>query len=306
MTSNKKIHSPQAKIPNSEFRVPNSEFRIRMNPKSKIEEIEIDLLLEAVYRTYGYDFRQYARASIRRRIWKRVKDENLTTISALQARILHDSDCMERLLADFSVSVSDFFRNPGFFRQVRAKVVPALRTYPFVRIWHAGCSSGEEVYSMAILLHEEGLYEKCRVYATDFNVNDLEKAKSGIYSLRKMKQFTENYIQAGGKTAFSKYYTAQYDNAVFKGHLKKNILFTEHNLVTDGSFNEFNLILCRNVMIYFNRELQAKVHRLIYASLSHWGILGLGEKESLKFTPYETKYEMLDPKHRLFRKKKSI
>ena len=286
----------------SAIRNPQSQIGSVQNPNSKIEEIEIKLLLEAIYQCYGYDFRNYAFASIRRRIWKRIKDESLATISSLQDRVLHDPDCMARLLLDFSISVSDFFRNPGFFMKVREKIVPFFRTYPFVRIWHAGCCSGEEVYSLVILLHEEGLYEKCRIYATDFNVNVLGKAKSGIYPLKRMKKFTDNYIQAGGNAAFSNYYTAQYDNAVFKAFLKKNILFTQHNLVTDSSFNEFNMILCRNVMIYFNRDLQARVHRLIYESLSQWGVLGLGEKESLKFTPYEEKYEILDQTQKLFRK----
>lgn len=270
--------------------------------QSSTETIEIRLLLEGIFQKYGYDFRNYAFASIRRRIWKRVQGESLVTISALQERVLHDPDCMERLLADFSVSVSDFFRNPGFFRELRENVVPILRTYPFVRIWHAGCSTGEEVYSLAILLHEEGLYEKCRIYATDFNINDLEKAKSGIFPLKQMKQFTNKYIQASGKISFSEYYTAQYDNALFKSFLKKNILFTEHNLVTDRSFNEFNLILCRNVMIYFNRELQERTHQLIYESLSQWGVLGLGENEGIKFTPHERDYEALDAEQKLYRK----
>ena len=269
---------------------------------AETEQIEIELLLEGIWQKYGYDFRDYAFASIRRRIWKRAHDEGLSTISALQEKVLHNPSCIERLLNDFSVSVSDFFRDPGFYLALREKILPLLRTYPFVRIWHAGCSKGEEVYSLAILLLEEGLYEKCRIYATDFNVNDLEKAKSGIYSIKRMKQFTQNYIKSGGKTDFSKYYTARHDNAIFIAQLKKNILFTQHNLVTDKSFNEFNLILCRNVMIYFNRDLQSKTHGLIYESLSQWGVLGLGEKESIKFTPFEDSYDILDEKQKLFRK----
>ncbi len=271
-------------------------------PQAAVESLEIRLLLEGIFQKCGYDFRDYALASIRRRIWRRVKGEKLTTISALQEKVLHDPECLERLLEDFSVSVSDFFRNPAFFRIIREKVLPVLRTYPFVRIWHAGCSSGEEAYSLAILLHEECLYEKCRIYATDFNPAVLEKAKAGIFPLKRMKQFSENYIRSGGKAVFSEYYTARYDNALFKSFLRKNILFTQHNLVTDESFNEFNMILCRNVMIYFNRELQKRTHRLIYESLPQWGVLGLGEKESLKFTPYENRYECLDQKQKLFRK----
>ena len=270
--------------------------------RSQIENMEIDLLLDAIYQHYGYDFRQYARGSIRRRIWKRIRAENLTSVSGLQEKVLHDKGCLERLLTDFSITVSDFFRNPDFFKLIRERIIPFLKTYPFVRIWHAGCSTGEEVYSLAILLHEEDVYNRCRIYATDFNVHTLERAASGVFPLKRMKQYTENYIQSGGKDAFSKYYTARYDNVVFKRFLKKNILFTHHNLVTDASFNAFNLILCRNVMIYFNRDLQAKTHQLLYNSLLLLGVLGIGEKESLKFTPHEADYELLNEKCKIYRK----
>ncbi|MDD2219309.1 MAG: CheR family methyltransferase [Desulfoplanes sp.] len=208
------------------------------------------------------------------------------------------------MLLDFSVSVSDFFRDPGFFKQIRDQVIPFLKTYPFVRIWHAGSATGEEVYSLAIMLYEEGLYDRCRIYATDFNQQSLEKAKSGIFPLKKMKAYTKNYIDAGGKLAFSNYYTAQYDNAIFKSFLKEKIVFAQHNLVTDQSFNEFNLILCRNVMIYFGKNLQARTHKVIYNSLSQWGILGLGDKENLTFTPFEDHYETLSQTYKLFRKVK--
>jgi chemotaxis protein methyltransferase CheR len=266
------------------------------------EEIEIGLLLEGVFRQYGYDFRGYAHASIRRRILNVVRAESLGSVSGLQERVLHDASCMERLLAALTVHVTAMFRDPGFYRAFRAKVVRALETYPFVRIWHAGCSTGEEVYSLAILLSEEGIYNRCRIYATDLSERVLQQARDGIFSLGAMKEYTENYVKAGGKAAFSEYYTARYDHAVFRPALRENVVFAPHNLVTDGSFNEFNVILCRNVMIYFDRELQNRVHELFYRSLARLGVLGLGKKESLRFTPYEGAYQELDGTERLFRK----
>jgi chemotaxis protein methyltransferase CheR len=177
-----------------------------------------------------------------------------------------------------------------------------LRTYPFVRIWHAGCSTGEEVYSMAILLEEEGLYARSRIYATDINEVVLQAAKSGIYPIDKMKEYTENYVRAGGTQAFSDYYTAKYDGAIFNSALTRNVVFSQHNLVTDRSFAEFHVILCRNVMIYFDRKLQDRVHSLFYESLVPFGYLGLGSKESLRFSKYETCYEQIDAREKLYRR----
>jgi chemotaxis protein methyltransferase CheR len=194
------------------------------------------------------------------------------------------------------------FRDPGFYRAFRQKVIPLLQTYPFTRIWHAGCSTGEEVYSLAILLYEEGLYDKCRIYATDLSEAVLQTAKQGLFPLGAMKEYTENYQKAEGKAAFSEYYTARYDHALFRPALRENIVFAPHNLVTDGSFNEFNVILCRNVMIYFNRALQDQVHGLFYKSLGRLGVLALGRKESLRFTPEEPHYQVLDEVERLYRK----
>jgi chemotaxis protein methyltransferase CheR len=209
---------------------------------------------------------------------------------------------MERLLLGLTVHVTSMFRDPGFYIAFRQKVVPLLATYPFARIWHAGCSSGEEVYSMAIVLFEEGIHERCRIYATDLSEAVLRGASQGLFPLSAMKEYTENYQRAGGKTAFSDYYTARYDHALFHSHLRDSIVFAPHNLVTDGSFNEFNVILCRNVMIYFNDTLQRHVHELLYQSLSRLGVLGLGRRESLKFTPHESSYEPLDDTERLYRK----
>jgi chemotaxis protein methyltransferase CheR len=260
---------------------------------SQLEKMEIELLLEAIYRHYGFDFRSYAFSSIRRRIWKRVNAEGLSNVTALQERILHDSKVMERLLLDLSINVTAMFRDPGFYRAFREDVVPLLRTYPFIRVWHAGCSTGEEVYSMAILLEEEGLLARSRLYATDINEVVLQQARAGIFPLERMQEYTENYIKAGGKRSFSEYYVAKYDGALFSPALTEHVVFSQHNLVTDRSFSEFNVILCRNVLIYFDKSLQARVQGLFYDSLVHFGILGLGSKESLKFSQYEDCYEQI-------------
>ena len=268
---------------------------------TELEQLEIELLLEAIFRHYGFDFRSYAFSSIRRRIWKRINAEELPNVTSLQERVLHDPQVMERLLLDLSINVTAMYRDPGFYREFREKVVPLLRTYPFIRIWHAGCSTGEEVYSMAILLEEEGLLGKSRLYATDINEVVLQQARAGIFPLERMQEYTENYIKAGGTRAFSEYYVAKYDGALFNPSLTEHVVFSQHNLVTDRSFSEFNVILCRNVLIYFDRSLQAKVHRLFYDSLVNFGVLGLGGKESLKFSQYEDCYEQISSE-KIYRK----
>ncbi len=270
--------------------------------EEQLEEIEIGLLLEGVFRYYGADFRNYAPASLRRRVRESVQREGVETVSGLQAKLLHDPACLERFLHTLSINVTSMFRDPSFYLAFRTKVVPLLRTYPFVRVWHAGCSTGEEVYSMAILLQEEGLYPRCRIYATDMNPVVLRKAREGIFPLASMQEYTGNYMKAGGRGFFSDYYTAQYEHVIFKPSLKENLVFSEHNLVTDGSFNEFHVILCRNVMIYFNKALQRRVHNLIYESLVMFGVFGVGNKESLRFTPREADYDELDAENRLYRK----
>jgi chemotaxis protein methyltransferase CheR len=209
---------------------------------------------------------------------------------------------MERLLLDLSINVTAMFRDPTFYTSFREKAVPLLRTYPFTRIWVAGCSTGEEVYSLAILLDEEGVYERARIYATDINEAVLERARMGVFPLDKMQEYTQNYIRAGGKRAFSEYYSAAYDGAQFDRSLTRNVVFAQHNLVSDHSFNEFNTIVCRNVMIYFDRSLQEKVHGLFYDSLATFGVLALGHKESIKFTRFVESYEELDGSERLYRK----
>ncbi|MEZ4301644.1 MAG: protein-glutamate O-methyltransferase CheR [Polyangiaceae bacterium] len=271
---------------------------------ASLEALEIKLLFEGVFQRYGSDFRNYAYPSLRRRVWNMVRAEELSTISELQSRVLHEPEAMSRLLMHISVSVTSMFRDPTFYVAFREKVVPLLRAYPFIRVWHAGCATGEEVYSMAILLEEEGLYERCRIYATDMNDAVLKKAKDGIFPLDLLREFQANYESAGGKGSLSDYYTARYDHAIFRQSLRKNIVFSHHNLVTDGSFNEFNVVLCRNVMIYFDSTLQNRVHKLFHDSLRRFGILVLGRKERIKATAFEPEYEPIDAQERIYRRKR--
>jgi chemotaxis protein methyltransferase CheR len=292
--------------PDPELDVEDASRRAMPGPpagySAELERVEIELVLEGIYRQYGFDFRSYAYASIRRRLWKRVEAEGLVNLSELQARVLHDSAAMERLLLDLSVNVTAMFRDPLFYVALRETVVPLLRTYPFIRIWHAGCSTGEEVYSTAILLQEVGLYDRARIYATDINDVVLQQARRGIFPLDRMQEYTENYIRAGGQHSFSEYYTAKYDGALFDQRLVRNVVFAQHNLVTDRSFSEFHVIFCRNVLIYFDKDLQNRVHTLFYESLVRLGVLCLGSKESLKFSKYEPCYDRLDPSEKIYRK----
>lgn len=267
-----------------------------------VEEIEIALLLEAVFRCYGFDFREYAPASLKRRLWRRASAEGVQTLSALQDRLLHDPSCMERLLLDLSINVTSMFRDPSFYASFRAHVLPLLHTYPFTRVWIAGCSTGEEVYSLAIVLDEEGLLDRCRIYATDINESVLERARLGVFPLEKMQEYTQNYQKSGGSRAFSEYYLASYDGAVFDKRLVQHAVFAQHNLVSDKVFNEFQVIVCRNVMIYFDRALQERVLGLFHQSLVHLGVLGLGRRESIHFSEYADRYEELDAFEKLYRK----
>lgn len=266
------------------------------------EGLEIDLLLEVIYKMRGYDFRGYARTSLKRRILSRVRDEGLHSISGLQERALHDEACMDRLLHNISVNVTEMFRDPGFYQSFRHNVVPLLRTYPFIRVWNAGCSTGEEAYSFAILLQEEGLYNRARIYATDSNELVLQEARSGTFSLKKMREYTSNYIAGGGTRAFSEYYSTKAGSATLDPDLRTNIVFAPHNLVTDRSFQEFNVIVCRNVMIYFARPLQNRVHSLFHSSLAPFGVLALGRKESIAHTEHADNYEEVDAAERIYRK----
>jgi chemotaxis protein methyltransferase CheR len=266
-------------------------------------ELEILLLLEAVYQKYGYDFRQYSKAHIRRRIMNRMKLSGLEDISQIQSRVLKDETFAYELLQDLSITVTEMFRDQDFYRSVRENVVPVLKTYPFIKIWHAGCATGEEAYSMAIMLQEEGLYERTTIYATDFNQRALNRAKEGIFSNKMMAEYTSNYQLSGGKESFSNYYTSSYDNVIMNQSLRNNIVWAHHNLVTDSVFAEVHLILCRNVLIYFDKNLQNKVQKLFYDSLINGGILCLGSKEGLRFTDFSEEYTGLDKKQRIFKKK---
>lgn len=267
------------------------------------EDIEIQLLIEGLYRLYGYDFRNYAVASLKRRIQSFLRTEELASISALQERIFYDRACVDRLLLGLTVNTTAMFRDPSFYVAFREQIVPILRTYPFIRIWHAGCSTGQEVYSMAILLQETGVYHRCRIYATDANEKVLQTARSGIYPHKQMQEYTQLYLKAGGQRAFSEYYTASYGSAILRSSLREHIVFGQHNLVTDRSFNEFNLILCRNVLIYFNQTLQNHVHELFYNSLCKFGILVLGRQETIRFTNYERRYEELVKAEKIYRRR---
>lgn len=265
-------------------------------------ETELRLLMEAVYLKYSYDFRDYAGASQKRRVLQALRQLNCPTIPDLQAKVLNDPAVFMKLLQYLTIPVSEMFRAPSFFLALRQQVMPRLQTYPSLKIWIAGCSTGEEAYSLAILLREEGLLERSLIYATDINAKSLNKARQGIFTLGSIKGHTANYQNAGGKQAFSEYYTAAYDTAIFDKSLRENITFADHSLATDSVFSETQLILCRNVLIYFNKKLQDRALGLFHESLSHRGFLGLGSKESIEFSAYATCFEPLDKPARIFRK----
>lgn len=262
--------------------------------EKELQDIELRLLLEAIFETHGFDFRDYALSSLRRRILSFMHEEGYTTAASVQHKVIHDPGIMKKLLMALSVNVTSMFRDPEFYLAFRQQIIPFLKTYPFVRIWSAGCCTGEEVFSIAILLQEEGLLDRCRIYATDLNNEVIARAREGVFPLNDMKQNSKNYFESGGKIAFSNYYVARYDLVKFDTSLIRNVVFAQHNLATDGSFNEFNVILCRNVLIYFNRELQKRVHVILYESLCNFGFLCLGSREMMNFTPYENDYRQIN------------
>lgn len=267
-----------------------------------IQDIEINLLLQAINLKYGYDFRNYSKTHLKRRILNRLATSNLTTISEMQNRILWDREFYSAFLQDLSINVTEMFRDPEFYSKFRKKIVPDLSTYAHIKIWHAGCSSGEEVYSLAIILKEEGILNKTQIYATDFNKRVLELAKQGIYNKKDIDLYSRNYSEAGGKGELSDYYTSKYGSVLFDKSLSKNIVFADHNLVTDGVFAEVHLVFCRNVLIYFDKTLQNRVLGLFANSLNKRGILCLGTKESLRFSDYENSFEILDKKYKIYKK----
>jgi len=271
--------------------------------KNSIINIEIALLLEAIFKKYGYDFRNYSKAHVKRRLLNRVSLSNFKSISEMQHKVLRDNKFFEVILRDLSINVTEMFRDPSFYKALREEVIPILKTYPFIKVWHAGCSTGEEVYSFAVLLKEEGLYDRTQIYATDFNHDVLDIAKKGIYPINRIKEFTTNYQATGGTQSFSDYYMAHYNSVIFEQSLKKNMVFAEHNLVTDSVFAEVNLIICRNVLIYFNKELQNRVIDLFYDSLNNGGFLALGSKETIQFMSKADKFDTINSKEKIYKKK---
>lgn len=266
-----------------------------------IADTEIELLLNDVLELYGYDFNLYSKASLLRRINRLYSLDKFTSFGNFRNKIITDKDYFKRFIEEITVNVTEMFRDPYFYKTIRDELLPQLATKPFIRIWHAGCSTGEEVYSMAILLQEANLLKKSLIYATDINPDVLEKAKSGIFPLSQLRQYSENYILSAGRQDFSSYYSANYGSAKFNESLSERMIFSTHNLVSDGSFNEFHLIMCRNVFIYFDKDLQQRVFNLFDASLEKLGYLAMGSKETLKFSPLFPKYKQIG-KEKIWRK----
>jgi chemotaxis protein methyltransferase CheR len=271
-------------------------------PETPQFEIELRLLLDAIYLRYDYDFRRYARASIKRRVMSALTRLRCSTVTQLQERLLHDASVFPILLDFLTVQVSEMFRDPPYFLALREQVVPLLRTYPSLKLWVAGCSGGEEAYSLAILLREEGLLERSLIYATDINTRALERAGAGVYAIEHLALFTENHRKSGAKTSLSDYYTAAYGGALFDASLRDHIVFSDHSLATDAVFAEVQLVSCRNVLIYFDRELQDRALGLFHEALSHRGFLGLGAKESVRFSRHSGQFADFVRNERLYRK----
>jgi chemotaxis protein methyltransferase CheR len=268
------------------------------------DAIELRLLLDAILLKYGYDFRDYSRASLKRRVQKRMQASHVTTISEMIHRVLQEPEFFDRLLGDLSINVTEMFRDPPFFRALREQVLPALAERPFLKIWHAGCATGEEVYSMAILLAEAGLIDRTRIIATDMSEAVITRAREGVYSLELMRDGTSQYQRSGGTGSFGDYYAAQYDSAIMVPDLRRNIVFAVHNLAVDGSIGEMDLVVCRNVLIYFNRDLQDRVASLFASSLAEDGFLCLGAKESIRFTGVSTLFEEFVHGRRIYRRRR--
>ncbi|WP_153800433.1 CheR family methyltransferase [Foetidibacter luteolus] len=274
-----------------------------MTEEKNISNDELKELQELVLYRYGYDFSQYSKASFVRRVLRFFEVAGVASFYDFKYNLVNNKEFFAFFLENVTVNVTEMFRDPSFYRGLREKVLPALATYPVIKIWHAGCATGEEVFSMCILLEEAGLLSRSIIYATDINPKNLDQAKKGIIPLTAMKEYIQNYHLSGGRQDFSSYYTARYDNVLIKKELRKNIVFSQHNLVTDYAFNEFQLVLCRNVMIYFEKELQNRVMHLFYDSLPSGGYLALGIKESLLFTDVRWKFETVDAASKIFRRK---
>lgn len=267
-----------------------------------IDAREYKELLESIRFIYGYDFTNYAELSVKRRIVHFMENRGMDTIDRLGKVLLKDENTFEEFVQELSITVTEMFRDPSFYKSLRERILKRLATYPFVKIWIAGCATGEEVYSLAIMLKEEGLLERSLIYATDINQKSLQIAKQGVYPMKNMKTYTNNYIEAGGKESFSIYYTANHNAVLFNKTLKQNVVFSPHNLAADKSFNEFQLIICRNVLMYFNQHLQDTVVSLFHESLCAFGFLGLGDKESLLLSDKKDCFEETDSKQKIYRK----
>ena len=269
----------------------------------KLQSVEMQLLFEGIARAYGYDFREYAEASLRRRMLSWLAQSRFYSFGEALYHVLRDDDVFHDLLRGLTVNVTDMFRDPAVFKAIREQVVPHLRTYPFIKIWHAGCATGEEAYSMAILLDEEGLKGRYRIYATDINPDVLAKAQRGIFPLKEMKTFTQNYQKGGGKSTFSDYYTADYDHAILMPSLRESMVFASHNLAIDGEFGEMQMVLCRNVLIYFKQSLKDRAFGLFHSCLSPGGFLCLGTKETIEGRSLAAQYHEVVPRSRIYRKR---
>jgi chemotaxis protein methyltransferase CheR len=261
---------------------------------SIVKDEEVEYLIKDVYEMYGYDFSEYSRASFKRRVNRICLIDRFTSFAELRYTILNDPEYLKRFVEEITVNVTEMFRDPHFFKALREKILPQLGTYPLIRVWVAGCSTGEEAYSMAILLKEANLYHKSLIYGTDLNPSVLETARSGVFPLQQMKTYSENYILSGGKKDFSDYYTANYDSVRFDKSLQEKLILSTHNLVSDSSFNSFQLIICRNVLIYFDRGLQERVFKLFDNRLENLGYLALGAKETLRFSKLDRNYHQVD------------
>jgi chemotaxis protein methyltransferase CheR len=275
-----------------------------MSDQNSIFDIEVKLFIEAVFLRYKYDFRQYGLASVKRRLSSAMIAHNIPTVTALQEKILYEPEFFTAILQYMTISTTEMFRDPAYFKAFREKVIPYLKSYSSIKIWVAGCSTGEEAYSFAIIFKEEGLFDRVMIYATDINPVILERAKAGIYKLEDMKKNSMNYQQSGGKLSLSDYYSANYNAVAIDPELKKNIVFADHSLATDSVFSEVQFVSCRNVLIYFDKALQNRAVHLFHDSLSMKGFLGIGSKESLKFSSLENAFENWSTSERIYRKLK--
>lgn len=267
------------------------------------ELLELRLLQEAILLKYGYDFRDYSQASFKRRIKLRMSTSGLSTVSETIHRVLYDSSFFDALLNDLSINITEMFRDPEFFRAIREDVLPEFADEPFLKVWHAGCATGEEVYSMAILLYELGILDRAKIFATDINSDVIARAREGVFPIERMRAYTSDYQRAGGKSTFADYYTAHYDSAMMHSFLKKNIIFADHNLVSDAGFGEMNIIVCRNVLIYFNRDLQNRVVDLFSDNLCAGGFLCVGNRESIRFTRASADFEEFNRRQRIYKRR---